>query len=179
MTLMFNARFARSTGMTQVSATSVIVTLDQTHPGLGPLTSPLHLPLLLGPDKHLFARDNSVYFEFHPTLRFCSTYGLYTFILSIPPMAATSRLTPCELVEVQFGTKLQGVQTDDGGEFQTLTPYFAKYGIVHRFPCPYTHYHNDSIELKHRYMVEIGLTLLAQADLLLTFWNHAFLTTTQ
>ncbi|RDY14214.1 hypothetical protein CR513_00754, partial [Mucuna pruriens] len=52
-----------------------------------------------------FARDNSVYFEFHPT--FClllgsfhdtlGTDGLYTFgnILSIPPAATTSRPTPC------------------------------------------------------------------------------------
>ncbi|RDY14856.1 hypothetical protein CR513_00004, partial [Mucuna pruriens] len=109
-----------------------------------------------------FARDNSVYFEFHPT--FClfksqassgvllhgtiGSDGLYIFgnILSIPPTAATSPLTPCvnsvgcktgsssclgntELIEVKFGTKLQGVQTNGGEEFRTLTPYFAKHGI--------------------------------------------------
>ncbi|RDY13105.1 hypothetical protein CR513_02021, partial [Mucuna pruriens] len=39
-------------GMTQVSAIDVIP-FDQTHPGLGPLNGPIHLPLVLGQDHHI------------------------------------------------------------------------------------------------------------------------------
>ncbi|RDY14837.1 hypothetical protein CR513_00025, partial [Mucuna pruriens] len=66
------------------------------------------------------------------------------------------------------------VQIDGAGEFCNLTSYFEKHGIVHRFTCPHTHHQNGSIKQKHHHVVETSLTLLAQASLPLTFWDHAF-----
>lgn len=44
------------------------------------------------------------------------------------------------LVEVQFNTKIKSVQTDGGGEFTALAPFFAECGIQHRLTCPHTHH---------------------------------------
>jgi hypothetical protein len=35
---------------------------------------------------------------------------------------------------------------------------------------------NDSVERKHKHIVEVGLTLLAQASMPLKFWDEAFTT---
>ena len=40
--------------------------------------------------------------------------------------------------------------------------------------CPHTHHQNGVVERKHRYVVELGLTLLSQAELPLHYWDHAF-----
>jgi len=42
--------------------------------------------------------------------------------------------------------------------------------------CPYAHQQNGSAERKHRHVVEVGLTLLAQSSMPLKFWDEAFLT---
>jgi histone deacetylase 1/2 len=44
--------------------------------------------------------------------------------------------------------------------------------------CPHTHQQNGSAERKHRHIVEVGLSLLAQACMPLKFWDEAFLTGT-
>lgn len=49
-------------------------------------------------------------------------------------------------------------------------------GITHRLICPRTHHQNGVVERKHRHIVELDLTLLTQASLPLTYWDHAFLT---
>ena len=43
-----------------------------------------------------------------------------------------------------------------------------------RHSCPYTHHQNGLVERKHRQIVELRLTLLAQAKLLFKFWWDAF-----
>ena len=50
-----------------------------------------------------------------------------------------------------------------------FTQFLQSYGIVCKFSCPYTQQQNGSAERKHRHITEIGLTLLAQASLLLSF----------
>lgn len=49
-------------------------------------------------------------------------------------------------------------------------------GISHQVLCPHIH-KNGSGERKHRNIIEIGLTLLAHADLPLKFQDEAFVTT--
>lgn len=44
--------------------------------------------------------------------------------------------------------------------------------------CPHTHQQNGSAERKHRHIVEVGLSLLAQACMPLKFWDEAFLAAT-
>jgi len=80
------------------------------------------------------------------------------------------------MVELQFNCKIKAVQTDGGGEFRPFSKYFADIGIIHHLACPHTHHQNGIVERKHRHVVETGLTLLAQANIPLKYWDHAFVT---
>jgi hypothetical protein len=46
--------------------------------------------------------------------------------------------------------------------------------FAHRLSCPHTHQQNSAIERKHRYIVEVGLSLLANASMPQSFWAEAF-----
>ena len=61
-----------------------------------------------------------------------------------------------------------------GGEFKTFEPFLKKERIALRHSCPYLHEQNGKVERKHRHIVEIGLTLLAQAKMPLRYWQEAF-----
>lgn len=79
------------------------------------------------------------------------------------------------LVERQFGRKILAMQTDWGGKYERLNSFFTKIGISHHVSCPHAHQQNGSAERKHRHIVEVGLSLLAQASMPLKFWDQAFL----
>ena len=72
-------------------------------------------------------------------------------------------------VERQFEHKIKCLQTDWGGEYRSRVPYLQNLGIHFRHPCPHTHQQHGKAERKHQHIVEIGLTLLAQAKLPLKF----------
>jgi transposase InsO family protein len=80
------------------------------------------------------------------------------------------------LAKRQFDRKIRTVQTDWGGEYQALSSFFTRMGIAHHVSCPHAHQQNGSAERKHRHIVEVGLTLLAQASMPLNFWDEAFST---
>lgn len=82
------------------------------------------------------------------------------------------------LVERLFDRKIITMQTDWGGEYEKLHSFCTKVGISHHVSCPHTHQQNGSAERKHRHIVEVGLSLLAQASMPLKFWDEAFLTAT-
>ncbi|KAL5854980.1 hypothetical protein ACOSQ4_004782 [Xanthoceras sorbifolium] len=65
-----------------------------------------------------------------------------------------------------------------GKEYQAFTSYLKQHGILFRFSCLYTHQQNGVPERKHRYVVDIGLTLLTHSKMSLTFWVEAFQATT-
>lgn len=44
--------------------------------------------------------------------------------------------------------------------------------------CPHAHQQNGAAERKHRHIVEVGLSLLAQSSMPLKYWDQAFLATT-
>lgn len=48
------------------------------------------------------------------------------------------------------------------------------FGITRQLSCPHIAQQNSIAERKHRHIVEIGLTFLAQGHLPLKFWNEAF-----
>lgn len=64
-----------------------------------------------------------------------------------------------------------------GGEYRLCTDFLNQNEIIFRHSCLYTHYHNGLVERKHRHIVELTLTLLAQVKLLFSFWWDAFHTT--
>jgi histone deacetylase 1/2 len=79
-------------------------------------------------------------------------------------------------VERLFDRKILAVQSDWGGEYQKLSPFFSRVGIAHHVSCPYAHQQNGSAEQKNRHIVEVGLCLLAHASMPLKYWDEAFLT---
>ena len=58
------------------------------------------------------------------------------------------------LVERQFSLKIKYVQTDWGGEYRNLSIFFQTIGIHHCLICPYTHEQNETVESRHRHIVE-------------------------
>jgi len=78
------------------------------------------------------------------------------------------------LVKRQFSLKIKSVQTDWGGEYCKSNKVFHTIGIHYRLICPHTHEQNDTVERRHRHIVETGLTRLGQCSAPLRFWNYAF-----
>lgn len=70
------------------------------------------------------------------------------------------------------------LHSNNGGEFVKVHRFCSQSGIVSQYSCPYTSAQNGRAERKHRHVVEINLTLLAQASMHLNFWWDAFLTST-
>ena len=70
------------------------------------------------------------------------------------------------------------MQTDWGGEYEKLNSFFNRVGISHLVSCPHAHLQNGAAERKHRHIVEVGLSLLAQSSMPLKYWGQAFLAAT-
>ncbi|XP_031257121.1 uncharacterized protein LOC116115112 [Pistacia vera] len=111
-------------------------------------------------------------------VHFVDDYSNFTWIYPLKAKSET-KLAFMEfhvMAERQFGTSLKCLQTNSGGEFQALFPYLKQHGILFRLSCSYMHQQNGKVERKHRHLVEIGLTLLAQAFMPLKYWWNAFQT---
>jgi hypothetical protein len=82
------------------------------------------------------------------------------------------------LVEKHFSSPIKCLQTDNDGEYisSLFTRYLMENGIFHRRTCPHTSQQNGTSKRKHRHIVDMGLTLLAQSDLNKKFWVESFLT---
>jgi hypothetical protein len=72
-------------------------------------------------------------------------------------------------VEHYFNLQIKSIQLDWGGEYHSLSKYFANCGITYRVSCPHTHQQNSVVERKHRHIVEIGLALLSHASIKFRF----------
>jgi hypothetical protein len=77
-----------------------------------------------------------------------------------------------------FNRKIIVMQTDWGGEYEKLNPFFCYVGISHLVSCPYIHQQNGAAEHKHHHIVEMGLVLLATSSMPLKYWDEAFLVAT-
>jgi len=82
------------------------------------------------------------------------------------------------LVEKQFNYTIKQFQSDNGGEYcsNIFKQFLSANGIFHRLSCPHTSQQNGLAERKHRHIMEMGLTFLAQSGLPKQFWVDAFLT---
>lgn len=83
------------------------------------------------------------------------------------------------LVENLLSTKIKAFQSNGGGEFTShhFKQFLIFHGITHRISCPHTPQQNGLAERKHRYILEIGLAMLAQSYLPFSFWVDSFNTT--
>lgn len=73
------------------------------------------------------------------------------------------------LVERKFHTKIQQLHIDRGTEFKSLKTYLFQGGYTIRISCPYTYTHNGIVERRHKYIVEIGLTMMTRPGITVTF----------
>jgi hypothetical protein len=79
-------------------------------------------------------------------------------------------------VECYFNSKIKAIQSNWGGEYNPINKILQQFGILHRVSCLHTHQQNDTIERKHRHIVETRLALLSHPHLPLKFWDNAFST---
>ena len=109
-------------------------------------------------------------------VHFLDDYSRFTWIYPLQTKSKTKAvfIQFHTIVERMFNRKLICLQTNWGGEYKSLSPLLQKLGIHFRHLCPHAHYQNGKAERKHRHIVELGLTLLAQANMPLRFWWNAF-----
>ena len=103
-------------------------------------------------------------------------FSTFTWIF---PLSAKSNVLPVfvsfkNFIEKHLQRNIKVVQTYWGGEFKSFSSLLNNSGIHFRYPCPHIHHRNGRIERKHRHIVDIGLTLIAQAYLPLHFLWDAF-----
>lgn len=67
-------------------------------------------------------------------------------------------------VELLLNSKILAIQSDGGGEFQSLSKLLNSFGIAHRISCPYAHQQIGTVKRKHRHIIEIGLSLLSHSS---------------
>jgi hypothetical protein len=111
---------------------------------------------------------------------FVDDYSRFTWLY---PLSSKSEVYGCFvkfklLVENLFSTKIKKFQSDNGGEYTShqFKHFLSQNGILHRVTCPYTSQQNGVAERKHRHVLEVGLTLLAQSGLSPKYWVDSFLT---
>ena len=79
-----------------------------------------------------------------------------------------------KLLENKLKTKLIGIRSDHGGEFQKdFITYCEERGITHQFSAPRTPQQNGVVERKNRSLQETARTLLQESKLPRSFWAEA------
>ncbi|KAI5339023.1 hypothetical protein L3X38_018295 [Prunus dulcis] len=119
-------------------------------------------------------------FGYHYYLSIVDDHTRFTWLY---PLAKKSDVFPTfitfkKMVENRFSSKIKQLQVDGGGEFinKLFLAFLRDHGISHQISCPYTPQQNGVVERKHRHIVAMGLCLLAQSRLPLSFWVEAFST---
>ncbi|KAL4025846.1 hypothetical protein IC575_014252 [Cucumis melo] len=111
-------------------------------------------------------------------ISFVDAYSRYTLIYFLHSKSdaflAFQNFKTC--VEKSLCQSIKSLQTDGGTEFKPFKHFLDQHGIEHRIACPYTSKQNGIVERKHRHIMEMGLTLLSQATLPLSFWVEPFST---
>uniref|UniRef100_A0A803QD60 Integrase catalytic domain-containing protein n=1 Tax=Cannabis sativa TaxID=3483 RepID=A0A803QD60_CANSA len=102
----------------------------------------------------------------------------YTWIYPLKTKAEASEafLQFKVFAETQLERKIKRLRTDLGGEYQALQNIVIENGIDFHHSCPHTSAQNGRAKRKHRHVVEMGLTLLAQAHMPLKYWWETFQT---
>ena len=125
---------------------------------------------LWGPSPHLSTEGYKYYIHFVDDL----TRFTWIFPLKTKSEAYSKVVQFQTFVERQFEHKFKCLQTDRGGKYRSLVPFLQNLGIQFKHPCPHTHQQHGKAKRKRQHIVEMGLTLLAQAKLPLKFWWDSF-----
>nr|GEW72918.1 nucleotide-binding, alpha-beta plait [Tanacetum cinerariifolium] len=138
------------------------------------------LHALLSDHDYMLAKTNAPASSITPS--FATNYVVGSPSMTEPPIIANNHVTPdlaaMDTLETYYGDDAlllaTNVQTDWGGEFCNLAPFFSSLGIIHRRSCSHTSEQNRFVERRNRHVVETGLTLLAQSCVPQRFWQYAF-----
>ena len=71
-----------------------------------------------------------------------------------------------KFVETHFQKSIKTLYSDNGGEFITLKSYLLLHDITHYTNALHTPQQNGVSERHHRYLIETGLTLFYDANLI-------------
>ncbi|WVZ89259.1 hypothetical protein U9M48_035685 [Paspalum notatum var. saurae] len=109
----------------------------------------------------------------------CSHY-LWTFPLRLKSDTFSTLTNFFAYVRTQFGVTIQGVQCDNGREFDNSSArtFFLSHGIHLRMSCPYTSAQNGKAERIIRSINNVVRSLLFQASIPPSFWATALGTAT-
>uniref|UniRef100_A0A803P5A9 Integrase catalytic domain-containing protein n=1 Tax=Cannabis sativa TaxID=3483 RepID=A0A803P5A9_CANSA len=120
--------------------------------------------------------NSNTNFKFY--IHFLDDYSRFTWLYPLKQKSdALNGFTQFKtMAENQFETKIKFITTDWGGEFQAFDQFLITHGIQFHHSCPHTSAQNGRNEENYRHIVEMGLTLLAQASMPLKFWVDAFQT---
>ena len=123
--------------------------------------------------SHTIGLDGSCYY-----LILVDHFTKYIWFYPMGAKSSVSSIFPQfkHLVETKFQAKIKSIYSDNGGEFVALKNYFSIHGISHYTTAPHTPQQNGVAERRHHHIVEIGLTLLKDVDLPLSYWPYAFQT---
>jgi hypothetical protein len=105
---------------------------------------------------------------------------VWTFPLRLKSVTFSTLTNFFAYVRTQFGVTIQGVQCDNGREFDNLNTrnFFSTHGVLLRMSCPYTSPQNGKAERIIRSINNVVHTLLFQASIPPTFWAAALGTAT-
>lgn len=84
-------------------------------------------------------------------------------------MQLHSTLIFTNLQNKKLGASLKAVKTDEGWEYKPLPLYLQQIGVTHIITYPHKCEQNDIVESKCCHIVELGLTLMAEASTLLNY----------
>lgn len=108
-------------------------------------------------------------------VHFTDAFSCFSWIyfLNVKSSVYNTFLKLKAMSELQLNAKLKFFRSNWEGKFQKLTPFFAKFGIVHQTSCPTIHEQNGLAKRKHRQIFDQGLSILALSYLPLTCWDDA------
>ena len=79
-------------------------------------------------------------------------------------------------VETQLGRPIKSLNSDRGGEFETLDNFCKLNGIRHIYTMPYKPQQNGIAERRNRTLLDMVRSMMAYADLPIHFWGEALST---
>jgi hypothetical protein len=108
------------------------------------------------------------------------SHFLWTFLLRLKSDTFSTLATFFAYVRTQFGITIQGIQCDNGHEFDNLRAgtFFSSHDIHLRMSCPYTSAQNGKVERIIRSINNVVSSLLFHASVPPAFWAAALGTAT-
>ncbi|KAK8954887.1 hypothetical protein KSP39_PZI002281 [Platanthera zijinensis] len=111
------------------------------------------------------------------TLVIVDDYSRFTWVFFLRTKSDNFKVLTdfLQCIKIEFNTHIALIRSDHGTEFDSLLmqEFCEKEGIRHSFSAPRTPQQNGVVERKNRTLIEAAGTLLAHANMPLSFWAEA------